>query len=134
MPYGKRFLVPFLSFLLLSLTPSLWAGEREDSLIEAASKGDSRKAAQLLAEGVDVNATDKHGFTVLMFAAYNGSKDIVDLLISKGANVNARDTYGFTSLMLAVTSSTEAACSSDAAAPIQLTLIILQPWPRDGLL
>ena len=41
--------------------------------------------------GADINAKDKDGETVLMYAARGGNTDIVNLLLDKGAKVNATD-------------------------------------------
>jgi ankyrin repeat protein len=59
------------------------------STLHAAALGnDSDSFRQLVAAGVDVNATDVIGFTPLMYAAQNGNLEVVKLLLSKGANVN----------------------------------------------
>lgn len=52
----------------------------------------------LTAEGANVNAKEKYGFTALMLAAMEGHADMVKMLLSKGANVRARDNNGKTAL------------------------------------
>ena len=70
-------------------------------LIEAAKKGDTEKVQALLAQGADVNAKDKGGFTALMDAAWEGHTDTVQALLAHGADVNAKDNNGDTALMMA---------------------------------
>jgi ankyrin repeat protein len=47
-----------------------------------------------LADGADVNAKGKNGWTPLHIAAANDHKELPELLIEKGANVNAKDGIG----------------------------------------
>ena len=75
---------------------------KDEGLIEAAKKGDSRKVEQLIGEGVNIDAKDKEG-TVLMNAVGNGNKEIVEFLLAKGADVNAGNESGVTPLVWAVT-------------------------------
>ena len=61
------------------------------SIFAAAEVGDLEALAKLLAaEGADVNATNKSGYTALHLAVRKGQKDAVALLLEKGANVNAQ--------------------------------------------
>ena len=66
-------------------------------------------ATNLLTAGANVNAKldgqqeGAEGFTALMWAAYGGHKDIVDLLIKKGAGLEAKSDRGYTPLILAAT-------------------------------
>ena len=56
----------------------------------------------LLTAGVDIDATDESGRTVLMYASFTRYlEDIVQYLIDAGANVNAKDGQGRTVLMYA---------------------------------
>ena len=56
----------------------------------------------LLTAGVDIDATDEAGRTVLMHASFTRYlEDIVQYLIDAGADVNARDEQGRTALMYA---------------------------------
>lgn len=49
-----------------------------------------------LAHGADINATDQHGHTALMFALKNDKQDIVKYLLSKGADTTPAAQDGFT--------------------------------------
>ena len=55
-------------------------------------------------KGADVNSKGNkvnNGATALIWAAYQGHAEVVELLLMKGANVNARDKDGTTALMCA---------------------------------
>jgi ankyrin repeat protein len=56
---------------------------------EAAEKGNITVVKQYLDAGVDVNAKDDSGWTLLHSAAGYGHKKIAELLIAEGADVNA---------------------------------------------
>lgn len=53
---------------------------------------------ELLNKGADVNATDSHGSTALI---YSEDPETVEFLLSKNAEVNAKDNEGITALMRA---------------------------------
>jgi len=74
-------------------------------LISAIYKNDFALVKSLVDKGADVNAKDKEGRTMLMYAVWkgNGQTDIVKLLIERGADVNAKDIYGSTALLWAET-------------------------------
>lgn len=46
--------------------------------------------------GLDVNASNTHGFTALLGAANRGSNDIIELLVEKGARLDIQDAEGRT--------------------------------------
>ncbi len=75
------------------LTPTLFAqSTTETPLISAVLYKDISEIEKLLAEGVDINQQDKHGYTALIRACSYSSKekysDAAKLLILKGADVN----------------------------------------------
>ncbi|XP_078606595.1 uncharacterized protein LOC144879226 [Branchiostoma floridae x Branchiostoma japonicum] len=70
---------------------------REPELFNAASSGDEARVQQLLAEGVNPNATDTN-WTPLHQAALNNHTGTVQLLLTAGANPNARNRQGETPL------------------------------------
>ena len=58
-----------------------------------------RQVDNLIANGADVNAVDEYGYTVLMWAAYEGKA--VSNLITAGADLETTDKNGWTALMMA---------------------------------
>ncbi len=56
----------------------------------AALKDHATTVKTLIANGADINARDKDGFTALMGAAKNGCTTAVETLINNNANVNAK--------------------------------------------
>jgi len=64
----------------------------------AAGLGDVAAVEKFLAEGVDVNAKDKHENTALFYAASSGHSDVVEILLAHGADVNAATRYGWSAL------------------------------------
>jgi ankyrin repeat protein len=68
------------------------------SIHNAAFEGNIEAVKQHLADGVDVNAKDKHGQIPLHRAALAGRKEVVELLIAEGADVYAKNNNGETPL------------------------------------
>lgn len=88
---------------LLEVTP---ADQRDQCfwtpLMKAALNGHAQVVARLLEAGVDVNATDKGGYSALMLAASNNHAEIVAFLAANGANINQVElTNGWTALLWA---------------------------------
>jgi hypothetical protein len=70
--------------------------------IRAAYKGHITKIHKYLREGVDVNCTDRHGWTALHWASSKGDLDIIEKLVMNEADVNCADHLnGWTPLHLA---------------------------------
>ena len=76
--------------------------EADRALRKAANEGNIEAVKQHLADGADVHAKDKHGWTPLQRAAWFGRKEVAELLIAKGADVNAKDEDGETPLDWAI--------------------------------
>jgi ankyrin repeat protein len=64
------------------------------SLIEAASKGDTKTVKMLLDKGISPNAKDAGGRTALTEAAWNGQTETVKLLLERGADPNIKKSDG----------------------------------------
>ncbi|KAB5583440.1 hypothetical protein GE09DRAFT_302228 [Coniochaeta sp. 2T2.1] len=73
----------------------------DERLIEAADENDMRAVRQLIAQGANVNVTEKWLWTPLHMACYGGYEDIVRLLIAHGAELDSRTVDGETPLKLA---------------------------------
>lgn len=70
-------------------------------LAQTKSPKNEDTAKLLVLSGVDPNATQANGMTVLMSAVFNGQEDVARALIEKGARVDAT-AQGFNALSLAV--------------------------------
>lgn len=65
-------------------------------LMASCVDGNLQGVKDALAHGADINATDQHGHTPLMFALKNDKQDIVKYLLSKGADTTQVAQDGFT--------------------------------------
>jgi ankyrin repeat protein len=72
--------------------------QKRTALHLAATSGRLTVAELVLAEGVDVNATDQDGYTALHLAAQFGHFKMVQWLIAHGAQINTQDRFGNTPL------------------------------------
>ena len=73
-----------------------------DALIEAVMSGNLMKLRQLVADGANVNLTNRLGMTPLMVAAQWNRPGIVSFLLSNGADVQAQEhSSGCNALMFA---------------------------------
>ena len=71
----------------------------DPDLFDAVEFGDREYAEILLADpGVNVNAQDLAGTTILMLASYYGHQELVRLILSRGADPNLQDKQGRTAL------------------------------------
>jgi hypothetical protein len=65
-------------------------------LIDAAASCNVSKAQSLLRTGADINESDSHGRTALIWAAKRNCPKVVKLLIGSGANTSIPSNNGFT--------------------------------------
>ena len=64
------------------------------AIMEAARNRKIGAVKALLTADPDLNAVDWEGYTVLMFAAVSGQRDIVEVLLTHGADVNVKNKVG----------------------------------------
>ncbi|WP_250296688.1 ankyrin repeat domain-containing protein [Wolbachia endosymbiont of Oedothorax gibbosus] len=77
--------------------------ENTNRLFLALDNGNLQLAEKLIKRGVDINAKDKNGLTLLHYAAARGYKDVAELLFKhEKIDVNVKIHGGFTPLHLAV--------------------------------
>ena len=76
--------------------------QKEAELFYASSRGDTDKILDLIANGVNINATEWEGETPLMYAASAGQNNAVSLLIGRGADIDKKSNNGETALGRAV--------------------------------
>ncbi len=69
----------------------------------AALEDDVPLVKTLLAEGADVNATDKSGLTPLHFACYEGNVEAVRILLDARPNLEIKNAFGSTPLSAVLT-------------------------------
>ena len=86
------------SLLALLTTAVVAHSQNQTPLTRAVIKDDVRQVKQLLAQGEDINRTNRFGFTPLMLAAARRNQDTVNALLAEGADVNFRGDSGFTAL------------------------------------
>ncbi len=89
-----------VSAMLLLGTQTLHA----QNLADLVADGERAEALSLLANGTDVNLPRSDGSTALLYAAYNGDAELVQLLLDAGADPNLRNEYGSFPLSEAVQS------------------------------
>jgi ankyrin repeat protein len=80
--FRRHYIVAFVAMLV---APA-FSAEEPETLHEAAKKKDKALVAKLLAEGVDVNATDRDKRTPLHLACLYKDKAVVVLLLNNGAD------------------------------------------------
>ena len=96
MKHPMSWIVPAVLALLI-----LGAARAEVPLIDAVKSGDTAMVRSLVADGVDVGATETDGTTALHWAAHRNTLEAAEVLIAAGADVDAVNRYGVTPLALA---------------------------------
>ena len=74
----------------------------EKSFFAAAQARDPVAINAFLDAGINPNAQNSEGRTVLIAAAARGELDVVNILLSRGVNVNVKDNRGYTALAHAI--------------------------------
>src|SRR6266496_1894045 len=72
-----------------------------DAFVRAATEGNTALVELYLKAGMDPNATNKYGYTGLMWAAGQGRDEVVKLLVERGADVHVAGRDGSQALMFA---------------------------------
>ncbi len=94
------FLLLLAAFGALALLISISCSPNSQ-LIEAASRGETKKVKALLDAEADVEAKNNNGHTALMLAALSGNTDTAKALLEAGADLEAKNNNGGTALMSA---------------------------------
>jgi hypothetical protein len=81
--------------------PPVEIPETPDALRAAVDRGDADVVKHLLERGVDKNAKDNYGQSLVMTAASNHRVDVMASLIAAGADINAANQYKITPLAVA---------------------------------
>jgi ankyrin repeat protein len=82
---------------LLAVTTSVRVAA-ENTLLDAAERGDRAAVARLLTKGANPNTPGPDGTTAIMYAAANGDVELVRVLIKGGANVKPTNQFGTSAL------------------------------------
>jgi uncharacterized protein len=89
---------------------SMWQPHRsspEELLRSAAYEGNLQDIRRLLAQGTEVDARDKEGWTPLIWAQAGDHPEAVKLLLENRASIDAKDNAGYTALHQAATGGRE---------------------------
>lgn len=87
-----------LASAAFAVAPAANPAAGDDALRRAAREGNTASVQRLIAEGTNVNAMDKHGYTALIGAASEGHQVIVRMLLNAAADPNLQTSYGATAL------------------------------------
>lgn len=80
---------------------SAYANLEDKKLLSEAEAKRLEMAQAFIASGIDVNLTDKDGWSALMWSSWSGLTTVTKLLLDSGADVKLADENGNTALMLA---------------------------------
>lgn len=71
------------------------ANDEVKSFLRTAELGSIDEIKKYLDAGGDVDAVNQSGYTALLFAAWRGQNEVVELLLEKGADINHLNAYGY---------------------------------------
>lgn len=98
-----RFKSVFMIIALLSVSGLSWGRSAEDSVFEAALRGDLKSVQSFK----NLKAKNSNGETLLILAASNGHSPLVLWLLDQGVSANETDHEGGSALLYAVSSGDE---------------------------
>jgi uncharacterized protein len=104
-PLATRLVVRLGAVLLTAGTASVGAGDGTTPLHIAVYRDDVALVKSLIAEGVDVRATNTYGSTPMSEAAIVGNAEVIEALLKAGADVESAGADGQTALMVVARSS-----------------------------
>ncbi len=81
-----------------------------EEMLQAALKGDTDMVKNLFEEGANINARNREGMTILIFAINQNSKDMYNFAIKNGIDINICDASGNNALLCAFTKENRAVC------------------------
>src|SRR5262245_16998854 len=93
-----RGLKPALYVVVACLTLTSVAQAAENTLLDAAERGDRAAATRLLTKGANPNTPGPDCTTAIMFASANNDLELVRALIKAGANVKLTNQFGTSAL------------------------------------
>lgn len=100
------------SMIAMSMDNAIGRAANRDAMKTAIAQNNVVQVKSLIAQGVDLNATDSKGNTPLMEASrLVGSEQIVSLFLNSGSNPNIRNKAGETALDIAQRSNNAKAAS-----------------------
>lgn len=98
--------VAAVAFALAPASPAL-AQSAFDRVLAAVDANQAAEVRSLLAQGIDVNTTDRDGNTLVARAAQRGNRDVAAVLLAAGARIETRNRFGESPLMYAALSGNE---------------------------
>jgi len=96
----KKYLFLCLAAVSLLAANPVSAGVYDD-LLKAIDMNDTNTVTSILDRGMDVNTVDRSGNSLLILAATNGNKTLVEFLLAHRAKLGVRNQVGDTALMVA---------------------------------
>jgi uncharacterized protein len=101
--WGKPALARARAWVILVLAAGIClnAAAADDRIANAARSGDFHRVHDLIAAGVNVDATEGDGSTALLWATYHSDVETVAKLLAAGADANAANRFGMTPLLQA---------------------------------